>query len=160
MTRRLASLALLGLLPGLSACGFTPVYSQAGLTQSPVEIATIPGRTGHALRRELTRELAAGLPGLASGAQMQVRLDETVGRLAFRPDGAASRSSITLTATYTLRTEDHTVEGNAQAQSLYNVPDGPYGDVSAQIRATEDAARALAREIVLDLRLRVPPDAG
>ena len=160
MTRRLASLFLLGLLPGLAACGFTPVYSQAGIAESQVEIATIPGRTGHALRRELSRELAAGLPGLTSGAQMQVQLDETVGRLAFRPDGAASRSSITLTAAYTLRGENQTVEGQARAQSVYNVPDGPYGDVSAQIRATDEAARALARDIVQDLRLRVVPEEG
>ncbi|OYW83824.1 MAG: hypothetical protein B7Z22_11880, partial [Hyphomonas sp. 32-62-5] len=88
------------LLAATAACGFQPVYApvngqyaESGL----ISVAPIEGRQGHMLRRALQEELAVGVPGLTEKVTLTVNLRSNLSRLALRPDGAASRSSIVAT---------------------------------------------------------------
>lgn len=145
----------------LAGCGLRPVYgSAAGYdadSAGPIRIAEIPGRTGFELRKALIRELEIGLPGIDDPAVLTVTLNETLRRLAFEPDGAASRASIRASGRYRLELEDGNVyTGDAIGEAFFNVPpSAPYGDIAAQSAAGDRAADVLARNIVQDLRLQL-----
>lgn len=148
----LASLAL----AATSACGFTPVYSNASAVQSAgaIEVTEIPERLGYELRQNLIRQLAPGLKGVPEGAVLTVEVRDQLGRLAVRPDQAASRSDLRVRANYTLAWEGGSIVGEVSGESSFNVPDGPYGDISAQTEARERAAQQIADRIVADLRIK------
>jgi LPS-assembly lipoprotein len=153
MKRFLIALAL-----ALPACGFQPVYApgaSASFASGNITVKEIPGRTGYMLRRALQQELAAGLPNLDTPATLEVRINEQLSRLAFKPDGAASRSSFTATAKYVLVGENISVSGQSDAETSFAVPDSPYGDISAQTNASDRVMRILAGRIVDDLRLQL-----
>lgn len=139
----------------LSACGFEPVH-RPGLTEgsSTVQISEIEGRTGHALRKALLQETASGIPG-ADYANITVTIRESLDRIGFNGDGAATRSSITLRGRYFVDFGEDAISGQEQATVYYSVPDSPYGDISAQIDAADQAAVVLAREIVDDIILQM-----
>ena len=142
----------------LTACGFQPVYAPSGnalASAGNISVEPIPGRSGHILRRELLRELAVGLPNVPPGSSLNVTLDTNLTRLAFRPDGAAARSSLNATGRYVLATDEGAISGNVDSSIDFSVPDAPYGDISAQTSATDRAARELAKRIVEDLRLKL-----
>ncbi|NBC19463.1 MAG: hypothetical protein GVY06_00200 [Alphaproteobacteria bacterium] len=148
--------ALPALLLALGACGFQPVYgTNLGAGDGNVRIEQIQGRTGHALRKALLRETAAGIPGAGGPTVIRVELDETIKRLGFRPDGAASRSSVNLRAKYVAEFPDNAVSGRAETEVFFNVPREVFGDVAAQNNAAERAATDLARRINDDIRLRL-----
>lgn len=153
MRRLLAAFALVL----VTACGFKPVYSTGGggFASGPIEVQQISGRSGHMLRRALQEQLAAGLPGIDQTAVLSVDLDENITYLAFKPDGAASRSSVIMSATYTLTDETRRLSGRRETSIDFSVPDAPYGDISAQTNATDRAARQIAQKIVDDLRLQL-----
>lgn len=154
--KRLLKLALPIMLLSVSACGFQPVYS-TGLTSGSgaVQVDMIGGRTGHALRKALLRETAAGLPGTSGFAVITVDLDERIKRLALKPDGAAGRSSVNLSARYVIELPDDALSGRAESEVYFNVPREPFGDISAQNDAAERGANDLARRIVDDIRLQL-----
>ena len=142
--------------PALAACGFQPVYAPAGssLQRGSVVIDDIPGRSGHVLRKALMQQLGVGLPGLEN-ARLTVTLDEGLQRLALRPDLAASRTDIFVTGRYVLATSDNAISGRITAETSFNVPDAPYGDISAQTDASERAIDLLAQRIVSDIQLQL-----
>jgi LPS-assembly lipoprotein len=145
-------------LVGLAACGFQPVYAPSGGSlagQSTISVEPIKGRAGHVLRRALQQELAIGLPGVTQSATLNVVLDEDLTRLAFQPDGAASRSSVIAYGRYVLASESGAVNGSVDVETSFNVPDSPFGDISAQSGASDRAMRLLAKKIVDDLRLQL-----
>lgn len=157
MKRLIAALFVAASAAGLSACGFQPVYApvngkfaDAGL----VEVADIRGRPGHMLRQALLQELALGVPGLAEPVLLTVDLDDQLSRLAFQPDGAASRSSVLATGIYSLSGETVTVSGTVSVETGFLVPDSPYGDIAAQTSASDRAMRMLAKRIADDIRLQ------
>lgn len=155
MIRALRYIIPAGLL-FLAGCGFEPVYStNLGARDGSVEIEMIEGRTGHALRRALLRETAAGIPGAPGSAILRVELDEKIKRLGFRPDGAASRSSVNLRAKYVVEFPKDAFSGHAETEVFFNVPDEVFGDVSAQNDAADRAATDLARRINDDIRLQL-----
>lgn len=140
----------------LTACGFQPVYGNRDVASSSnLAVGKIPGRTGHAVRRALLRETAAGLPRVSGDTRLVVDLDENIKRLAFRPDGAASRSSVLLRAKYVLELPNGALTGQANAEAFFNVPATPFGDIAAQSNAGERAANELAKRINDALRLQL-----
>jgi len=146
------------LLLSLAGCGFQPVYapsSSALAAGGPITVEPIRGRTGYKLRRALQEELAIGLPGVTEPATLNVILKDNLTRLAFEPDGAASRSSISATGRYVLARDSGAVSGVVDAQTDFNVPTGPYGDIAAQTSAYDRTMRELAKRIVDDLRLQL-----
>ena len=139
----------------IASCGFEPVYRGDLDGTGPVAVATIQGRTGHVLRTSLLQVTRVGLPGTEGQASLDVDLKERINRLAFRTDGAASRSSIRLTASYQLLHDGTPLVGNAESEIYFFVPDEVFGDISAQTNASRQAAEELARRIVEDLRLKL-----
>ena len=154
MKRIFTALALVS----VSACGFQPVYggSAASLSgRGNVTVDQIDGRTGHELRKALLQELSAGLPGLEGGATLTVAVEDNVRRLAFKPDGAASRSGYVLEGRYVLAFEQDAIAGEVETTVNFNVPEDPYADITAQNDASKRAASDLARQIVDDLRIKL-----
>jgi LPS-assembly lipoprotein len=145
-----AALLGLALLP-LTACNFTPVYGGQGdsfASSGPIAIPEIPGRTGHYLRNELTRTVGQGVPGFPQGT-LEVTLGQSIDRLAFAPDQAASRSDYVGNASWTLRAVNGTVVGSGQVseRASFNFADAAYADLAAQTAAQERLAGLLARSI-------------
>ena len=150
---------LIALAVGLAGCGFHPVYAPggnaAGFRSGYITVEPIKGRSGYMLRRALQEELSVGLPNIGSSATLNVVLDENLTRLAFKPDGAASRSSLVASGRYVLATSSGVISGNVQAETNFAVPDAPYGDISAQTSASDRTMRDVASRIVADLRLKL-----
>ena len=158
-----AALLGLALLP-LTACGFTPVYGGQGAsyaTSGPIQISEIratssegaaSGRTGHFLRQELVRTVGQGVPGFTSGT-LDVDLRQSIERLAFAPDQAASRSDYVGTAVWTLRAASGAVlgTGSVKERASFNFANAAYADMAAQTGAQERLATLLARSIRSDL---------
>lgn len=148
---RLVGLCVVAL--GLGACGFSPVYappSSAGrLADGPIQIFEIEGRTGHFLRQELVRTVGQGVPGVPPSATLEIALRESVVRLGFAPDQAASRSDYIGTAVWTLRKSDGSLiaNGDAKEAASFNFADAAYADIAAQTAAKERVAAMLARSI-------------
>lgn len=141
----------------LGACGFQPVHTATGLagtSASNITIPEIPGRQGHALRRALLDELAAGLPGVEN-ATLTVTIDERIGRLAIRPDEAAARTDIIASGRYVLDTGNSAISGRQQADTSFNVPTSAFGDISAQNAARDQVMILLAQRIADDLKLKL-----
>ena len=145
------------LLAATAACGFQPVYApvngqyaESGL----ISVAPIEGRQGHMLRRALQEELAVGVPGLTEKVTLTVNLRSNLSRLALRPDGAASRSSIVATGSYQIDGETTRMRGRSDVEAGFLVPNSPYGDIAAQTDAGDRAMRVLAKQIADDIRLK------
>jgi LPS-assembly lipoprotein len=135
----------------LSACGFTPVYgSGASFANSgPVTVQEIEGRTGHFLRQELLRTVGQGVPGVKGSSDLEVKVTQTIERLAFTPDQAASRSDYVGSANWSLRGVDGKLlmTGSVRERASFNFADSPYADIAAQTAAQERLATQLARSI-------------
>lgn len=138
----------------VTACGFTPLYG-GETAGNLVTVEEIEGRAGHALRKALLQNLAAGLPGLDQPAVLTIVLDEEFKRLSFQPDEAASRTDFQGEANYVLALDSDAVSGKVRAELSYNVPDAPFADITAQIDVSERTMTLLARRIVDDLRLKL-----
>lgn len=147
-------LAIAFLALTLTACGFTPLYA-AGGNAGNINIETIEGRAGHALRKALVQELAPGLPGLEGPASLNIVLNESIGRLALQPDEAATRTDIIVSADYVLAFEGNALAGSSAAETSFLVPDAPFSDITAQIDATDRAMLVLARRIADELRIKM-----
>jgi len=158
MMTRWSPLAALLALTLLTACGFQPVHSSAGLGANNgitnIVIPQIEGRSGHTLRKALLRELAPGLPGVDTGT-LTITLDESLRRLAIRPDEAAARTDISVRGRYVLDTGTDAISGEANAESSFNVPVSAFGDIAAQTSASDRAVTQLARRIADDLRIKL-----
>ena len=137
----------------LGACGFSPAYAPGPADSSDagavVRIPEIEGRSGHFLRRELVRAVGFGVPGLSGPAELAVELEESVVRLGYTPDQAASRSDYVGVARWTLSGGDGTVLASGQAREAagFNYADAAFADVTAQQSAQEKVATQLARSI-------------
>lgn len=144
----------------VAACGFRPVYSTGANANYDgyISVEPIKGRSGYMLRRALQQELAAGLPGITESATLTITLKEDLTRLTFKPDGAASRSSVVASGRYVLSGSSKQISGKVGTEVSFAVPDGPYGDISAQTGAADRAMRLLAKRIVDDMRLKLVGD--
>ena len=160
MTRMVQTLAAITAVFTGSACGFEPVYrGDLSASQGQIDIAQIDGRTGHEVRKALLEETIVGLPGVNGPATLEVELRERINRLAFRADGAASRSSVRLQAVYTLQTDAGPLRGRAESEVYFFVPSDVFGDITAQTNAARQAANDVARRIVEDVRLKLLDEA-
>jgi LPS-assembly lipoprotein len=157
MKRFVTALVLASLAVPLGACGFQPVYAPVGgkLAEAGlIKIEPIEGRAGHMLRQALMQELALGVPGLTEPVTLTIRLDNQLSRLAFQPDGAASRSSVLARGSYRLAGETVSLDGSSDVETGFLVPDSPFGDIAAQTSASDRAMRLLAKRIADDIRLQ------
>ena len=156
MTRLILPLLLAAML---SACGFRPLYADAGFNGvvdgQNITVSEIPGRSGYLLRRNLIQDLSTGLPGLDSPGELTVTLDDNLSRATLLADGGVSRSFFNASSDYVLVTQNGTISGSTSVRIPYAATSTPYTDVSAQIDASERAMTELARQIADDLRVQV-----
>jgi flagellar hook-basal body complex protein FliE len=90
-----------------------------------------------------------GVPGVVGSAQLEVTLNQSIERLAFAPDQAASRSDYVGAASWRLRGANGLLlaSGGVTERASFNFADSPYADLAAQTAAQERLASLLARSI-------------
>jgi LPS-assembly lipoprotein len=158
MLTRCVGLCALMATVGLSACGFSPVYSSAGSGVGPVSIAQIDGRAGYFLRQELDRH-AVLERGSTAPRLLTVKLVPTFTSAALAVDGLSARTLYTLTARYSLEAAvtGAPLVGEVSTTVGYESLDQAYGDVALQADAEERAAAQIASKIWADLRRQARP---
>ncbi len=138
----------------LSACGFTPLYStESGQEAGSIQIAQIDGYGGHELRRELLMLLRPGVPGVESGT-LEIEYDEDTQDFQLRPSGLTSRTRITGTAKYRLRTPEGSLSGTVRSSANLAPSNLPYADISARREASAKAAISVAQRVVDELNVK------
>lgn len=149
----IASLALL-----LVACGFSPVYAPVGGGPAigPVHVTEIDGRSGHVLKTELDRILAAEDNG-GPPANLEITLQEQITPLGYRPDESATRAELRLTANYILTppSNGEIMRGSVVTVVNYQISNAAYGEITAQDDARERAAETMAERFRSELALRM-----
>ena len=138
----------------LAACGFTPLYANSA-SGGQIHVEQIDGRSGHALRKALIQQLAPGLPGLDGPATLTVEMSESLKRLTFKPDEAASRTDVIARVDYVLVLDGDAISGKVMVETTFNVPDEPFADIAAQTNASERAMSLMARRVVDDMRINL-----
>ena len=151
-------LALLALAPllalGLSGCGFTPLYGDAGTgsSLSRIAVSTPDDRLGYRLREQLEDALAhdGSLPPLW---RLETTVEQSRRPLGRRIDDTATRYELTVRGAWTLTpvTGGTPLGGVEVITTTYAAADQPYAAIAAQQDGEDRAATALARRIRLDL---------
>ncbi len=142
---------------GLSACGFTPLYAQPGVSPVLASIETVApdGRLGYLVRESLDDELAYS-PGRPSKYRLELKLVEHRAPRGLRIDNVASRYEYTVEAHYQLvkaDTGEVAREGTVRAEVTYDEAGQPYAGIATQQDAQARVAAEVARKIRLDLSI-------
>lgn len=153
-----APLALLSLAPllflGLSGCGFTPLYGDAGAgsSLSRIAVSTPDDRLGYSLREQLDDALARD-PGLPPLWRLETVVEQSRRPLGRRIDDTATRYELTVRGAWTLTpvTGGTPLGGVEVVTTTYAAADQPYAAIAAQQDGEDRAAIALARRIRLNL---------
>lgn len=164
MQARFLALALLLIAPGLSGCGFTPLYAAPGVSPglSAIEPVAPEGRTGFLLGEALNDALARD-PALPPRWRLQLDLKETRTPRGRRVDATASRYELVLTADWKLvdaTTGAVALEGTTTTEATFDRADQPYAGIVANQDAQSRAAAELARKIQLQLAVWIAHGAG
>lgn len=139
----------------LSACGFTPLYSETGVVGglSRVEVVAPDGRTAYLLRERLDDDLAHDRAA-APAYRLNYTLDEVRTPRGLGPDNAASRYELNVQVNWVLSDAVSNAElrkGVTSVLVTYGAADAPYAGVAAQENGQERAAAEAARRIRLEL---------
>ena len=150
-------LALLGVLAGaslLSACGFTPMYGETGVSGglSRIAVTTPDNRLGYRLREQLEDALAWDRSA-APLYRLQTVVEQNRRPLGRRIDDTATRYELTVRAAWTLTpvAPGTPLTGVQSVTTTYASADQPYAAIAAQQDGEDRAASELARLIRLDL---------
>jgi LPS-assembly lipoprotein len=146
-------------LSGLSGCGFRPIYGEAAKADerlNQVDIALIRDRSGQQLRNYLIdRMYLNGRPDRPE-YDLSISLAEVQVDLGIQKDATATRSQITIAATYVLTSRAERkllTTGSVRQLSSYNVLPSEYATLVAEQDARERTLRAIGDDIVLRLSL-------
>ncbi|MAI91149.1 hypothetical protein [Ponticaulis sp.] len=151
--KKFAGLILAASTLGLSACGFTPVYSTASnASEGSIQIAQIDGYSGHVLRRELLMLLRPGLPGVENGT-LSVQYEEEVNDFAVLAAGQSARVNVTGSARYELTTSRGILRGTVESNVSSAPGDLAYDDITVRRDASARAAMEAAVLITEQLQL-------
>ena len=154
MRTLIASLSLLL----LAACGFQPMYAQAGggAAIGPVNVQQIDGKAGHVLKSELDRIFAVENNG-ATPALLEITLQEQITPLGIRRDESATRAELRLIANYVLTPANNgqVMRGSVFTVVNYDIPTAAFGEIAAQDDARERAAETMAQRFRAELALRM-----
>lgn len=150
-----AALSLVAL--ALSACGFTPMYAQPGVSPALASIQTVApdGRLGYLVRESLDDELAYS-PGKPAAYRLELKLIEHRTPRGLRVDNVASRYEYTVEAYYSLIDIGTGVvvrEGQVKAEVTYDEAGQPYSGIATQQDAQQRVAAEVARKLRLDLSI-------
>jgi LPS-assembly lipoprotein len=151
---RAAALGIVALL-GLSGCGFTPMYSDAGAGGALARIAVTAqdDRLGYRVREQL--EDALGRDGAQAPLyRLETAIEQSRRPLGRRIDDTATRYELTVRGAWTLTPLSGAtppLTGVETVTTTYAAADQPYAAIAAQQDGEERAAAELARLIRLDL---------
>jgi len=153
--RVLAAAALVIGAAGLSGCGFTPLYSQPGVTSSlaAIDVIAPEGRAGFLMKQSLDDAFARNRGG-AAAYRMQLQIGEARYPRGVRIDNVATRYEYVMTATYQLTALPSGAlakRGSVRVELTYDSADQPYASITAQQDAEERAAIEVARRVQLEL---------
>jgi LPS-assembly lipoprotein len=158
-TRGVVLLAATGVLCIVgTACGFHPLYSEAGGANSKalasVSVAQINDRSGQKLRNFLLERMAPGTSGLKSLYTLKIKLRESKTSINIRKDESVTRANLLIAADFILTptaVNRSIFKGTVLSTNSYNVLSSDFATLSAEKDARNRALRSLAEEI----RLRV-----
>ena len=150
-------LAMLGVLAGaslLSACGFTPMYGDSGVSSglSRIAVTTPDDRLGYRLREQL--EDAFGRDAAQAPLyRLTTEVEHKRRPLGRRIDDTASRYELTVRAAWSLTpvAGGDPLKGVQTTTVTYASADQPYAAIAAQQDGEDRAAADLARLIRLDM---------
>ena len=151
---RAAALGIVALL-GLSGCGFTPMYSDAGAGSALARIAVTArdDRLGYRVREQL--EDALGRDGTQAPLyRLETTIEQSRSPLGRRIDDTATRYELTVRGAWTLTPLSGAtppLTGVETVTTTYAAADQPYAAIAAQQDGEERAAAELARLIRVDL---------
>lgn len=154
--RRYILTALAALPVGLSACGFTPLYSEnqpASRLRNHIAIAPLEGRFGFNMRDQLETRL-----GQATSAEYELRITTELheeGR-AIRSDNTISRINLRGDATFSvtpLNTTTPIFTDRVSSFTAYSTIASPFATQVAAEDASKRLATALADQIALRLAI-------
>lgn len=141
-------------LAGLSGCGFTPLYGNAGVgsSLSRIAVTTQDDRLGYRVREQLEDALGRD-GGRAPLWRLETALEQSRRPLGRRIDDTATRYELTVRGAWTLTPADGgpAVTGAETVTTTYAAADQPYAAIAAQQDGEERAAAELARLIRLGL---------
>ncbi len=138
----------------LSACGFSPVYQDAGnkgtvaKALADVEIAPATSRTAQLVRNALLQSLAT--PSQDGAFRLEMNFDEQQVDLAIQLDDSVTRRNLILRGSFVLRdTGNNKVafQGHGRSYAAYNLVQSDYANLIAERDARQRAARDLAYQI-------------
>jgi len=139
---------------GLSGCGFTPVYGDAGVgpSLSRIAVTTQDDRLGYRVREQLEDALGRD-GGQAPLWRLETALEQSRRPLGRRIDDTVTRYELTVRGAWTLTPADGgpAVSGVETVTTTYAAADQPFAAIAAQQDGEERAAAELARLIRLDL---------
>ena len=139
----------------VSACGFVPLYGQAGVSGglSTIQVKVPQGRSAYLVRESLDDAL-----GHDARQEPTYRLEVTVDERRFarglRVDNVANRYELQLKVSYSLvsiQTGTILLSGTAPIAVTYDSADAPYGGITAQQDGQKRAAQEAAQQIRLEL---------
>lgn len=141
-------------LAGLTGCGFTPLYGEAGVgsTLSRIAVTTQDDRLGYRVREQL--EDALGRDGARAPLwRLETALEQSRRPLGRRIDDTATRYELTVRGAWTLTPTSGgpALTGVETVTTTYAAADQPFAAIAAQQDGEERAAAELARLIRLDL---------
>ena len=153
MIERLGAVLAAGLL--VSACGFVPLYGQAGVRGglSAIQVKVPQGRTAYLVRESLDDALGRDARQQAA-YQLDVTVDERRFARGLRVDNVANRYELQVKVGYRLmsaQTGSVLLSGTVPVAVTYDSADAPYGGITAQQDGQKRAAQEAAQQIRLDL---------
>ena len=152
MRRTGLMVALTGLAAVVSACGFTPLYSESGGLRR-IAVAAQDDRLGYRLREQL--EDALGFDRSAPALhRLTTEVTQNRRPLGRRIDDTATRYELTVRAVWTLTPvsgANPPLTGTETVTVTYAAADQPYAAIAAQQDGEDRAAAELARLIRVDL---------
>jgi LPS-assembly lipoprotein len=169
------TLAALAIVVSLSACGFTPLYSSAGGTNSrarlaQIHVAPVSDTSGDAYTRDYYRQgrtsrlgqlFQDGLERQLTGARgspyrLQLSIEQRIEGLGIRPDESFTRQRISLIARYELidiTLDKPLYRGEAKSEIGVDRVASEYATLTAERAAGERNAQLLVRQITAKLLL-------
>lgn len=152
-------IVLLGALPLVAGCGFTPLYGEGTAARASIgtiEVAILPGQFGFVLRERLVTRLGAAQ---APRYRLEVAWEIDKERRAIRADRTVTRFNLDVTGTYALLPvggSDPVTTGTARATTAYSTVASPFATRAAE----QDALRRLAEELAERIAIRLTATAG
>ena len=139
----------------VSACGFVPLYGQAGVTGglSAIQVQVPQGRSAYLVRESLDDALGHDARQEAA-YRLEVTVDERRFARGLRIDNVANRYELQLKVSYSLisiKTGAKLLSGTAPVAVTYDSADAPYGGITAQQDGQRRAAVEAAQQIRLEL---------